>query len=243
MSIFHRSGIGFGAAAAIGVTIAAAVADRFPGDLEFARAVQDIPGEWFVWLMRRGDELGELLPLAAFAVVAVVALLVQRRESHAMLIAGSSAWYIASPVLKALVERPRPDPALVEVSMASSGFAFPSGHVFAATVVLGSIILLAGSISGGRHRIAVVIRVASAALLADIALSRVFLGVHWPSDVLGAFLIAGLGVALVRWALSRQLATAEARSPTYDAPASRGRFSHRMATRWKNLMQSRKRGV
>ena len=232
-----------GAAAASAVTIAAAAADRFPGDLAFARAVQDIPGEWFVWLMRRGDELGELLPLAALAVVAVVALLVQRRGSHAMLIAGSSAWYIVSPVLKAVVERPRPDPVLVAVSIDSSGFAFPSGHVFAATVVLGSIILLAGSISGGRRRIAVVIRVASAALLADIAFSRVFLGAHWPSDVLGAFLIAGLGVALVRWALSRQLATGEARSPGYDAPASRGRLPHRIVTKWKDLTQNRKGGI
>ncbi len=186
----------FGGVAALGMVLGAAVADRFPGDVAVARAVQDIPGEWFARLMDVGNQAGRLTLLMLIAGLVIGLLFFQGSKRGALLIAVTAASYTISPILKMVIERPRPDSVLLEFTESGGGSSFPSGHVFGATIVFGSIFLLADSICGERRRLALAIRVASAALLASTALSRVYVGAHWPSDVVGALLIAGLGVAL-----------------------------------------------
>ena len=84
--------------------------------------------------------------------------------------------------LKLVIERPRPafDPHLVPVS----SFAFPSGHAANSLVAFGALALAA---SPERHRVASL----SAAVILSLMIgaTRPYLGVHWPSDVLGGWLI------------------------------------------------------
>ncbi len=69
-------------------------------------------------------------------------------------------------------------------------YSFPSGHSFAGLLLYGVLaFLLVRSLQSRGARIAVII--AAAVLIGSIGLSRVYLGVHWPSDVLGAWLLAG----------------------------------------------------
>ena len=91
-------------------------------------------------------------------------------------------------LLKLLLARPRP--ALFPPLVAESGFSFPSGHVTAAVAVYG---LLAVYLWQRRHRIWAV---ASGAWVLVVAVSRIYLGVHYPSDTLGSltFAILWLGV-------------------------------------------------
>lgn len=177
--------------------------DRFPGDLPLTRRIQDVPGGLFEDLMDAGQEMGELEVLLPVGLVALVVVLARGRRWDALLIALAVAWDSASPVLKVLVERPRPDPALVSVTVEVGGYSYPSGHVFGSTLVFGAIFMLADSIAGGNKLLARALCVASVLLLVDIVLSRVYLGAHWPSDVLGALLIAGVGLALARWVSTR----------------------------------------
>ncbi|XUL92782.1 phosphatase PAP2 family protein [Streptomyces galilaeus] len=104
--------------------------------------------------------------------------------------------------LKALVDRPRPvwpDP----VDSAHYA-AFPSGHAMTATVVCGLLLWLLHRYDAGRAvwRTAITLAVIS---VAGVGLTRVWLGVHWPSDVvggwiLGAFVVAvAVGVYERRW--------------------------------------------
>ncbi len=190
-------------AAAIGLSAAAAVWDRFPGDLPLARRIQDIPGGWFEGLMDAGQEIGELEVLLAVGLVALLVVLARGRRWDALLIVFAVAWDAVSPALKTLVQRPRPDPALIAVTVESGGHAYPSGHMLGSTLVFGAIYLLADSIAGGNRLLAHALRVAAVLLLVDVALSRVYLGAHWPSDVLGALLIAGIGLALARGIATR----------------------------------------
>lgn len=102
--------------------------------------------------------------------------------------------------LKALVGRPRPvwpDP----VDSARYA-AFPSGHAMTATVVCGLLLWLLHRYGAGRvvWRTAMVLAVIS---VAGVGLTRVWLGVHWPSDVVGGWLLGALVVAAAVGAYER----------------------------------------
>ncbi|PVU81185.1 phosphoesterase [Cellulomonas sp. WB94] len=81
-------------------------------------------------------------------------------------------------------------PPLTDWAGAAGGFAFPSGHTTAATVAAG---LVAWTVSRHLKRASgrVAVWVAASAWAAGVGWSRVWLGVHWPTDVLGGWLFAG----------------------------------------------------
>lgn len=95
--------------------------------------------------------------------------------------------------LKALVDRPRPVwPDPVDSARYS---AFPSGHAMTATVVCGLLLWLLHRYDAGRAvwRTAMVAAVIS---VVGVGLTRVWLGVHWPSDVLGGWILGAFVVTV-----------------------------------------------
>lgn len=114
---------------------------------------------------------------------------------------------LASPltaIVKQFVDRPRPTPEQVRViGQIPTSPAYPSGHVVIYTVLCGLLILIirAASPVGRRERSRE--RVVCGILVAAILLvgpARVALGHHWPTDVLGGYLLAGtLLILLARW--------------------------------------------
>lgn len=104
------------------------------------------------------------------------------------LTAFAAAAYVANGIGKFVFARPRPDvvPPLVETFTDS----FPSGHTFMTAVILASIAmaLTEGESSSRRHYLVAV----GAVLAVLIGISRIYLGVHWPTDVLAGW---ALGVA------------------------------------------------
>jgi membrane-associated phospholipid phosphatase len=133
-----------------------------------------------------------------YIIVLALALLLgfwHRWRSGGVLIAASVTSNMVSEGLKDWIARPRPDmvPHLDHVNSLS----FPSGHAASAALVY----LLFAALAPKGHRVAWF----GFALLFMILTgwSRVALGVHWPSDVLGGWLLGSgfalLGVILVRW--------------------------------------------
>lgn len=92
--------------------------------------------------------------------------------------------------LKELFRIPRPDPARVTRLVEETSYAFPSGHAQNTTVLFG---FLAVSI---RRRLFWAL---SAMLVIGVSLSRVYLGVHYPQDVVSGALIGALFLFLVLW--------------------------------------------
>ena len=143
---------------------------------------------------------GSKIFLAAFILVALAILMVRRdRRGAVHLLVASLGMGALEWVTKGLVERARPTE--VEHVVKVSGFSYPSGHSLATATLYLTVALLASSHL--RTRAAKVAVVAGAALLvALVGLSRVYLGVHYPSDVLGGM---SLGAS---WALMLAAAVA-----------------------------------
>jgi undecaprenyl-diphosphatase len=109
------------------------------------------------------------------------------------LIAVAVSGSVLDRLLKALLGRERPTivPHLVEVSTHS----FPSGHAMNSAVVYLTVALVLGHGAARRGARAYLLGLA-VALVAFIGISRVYLGVHFPSDVLGGWLVGGSWVTL-----------------------------------------------
>jgi undecaprenyl-diphosphatase len=135
----------------------------------------------FEWLTRAGRS-GVIWLVIAF----VVALLMRRGEILVQTAAADVVALLASDVLKAAIPRSRPhlDP-LIDVPRTHS---FPSGH---ATTSFACATVLAAAVP----RLGIPLYLLAAA----VAWSRVYVGVHWPSDVLaGAVLGTGVGILVLR---------------------------------------------
>jgi undecaprenyl-diphosphatase len=97
---------------------------------------------------------------------------------------------------KLAIGRPRPDPTLVEVMRQYGTNSFPSGHVFFFTVFFGFLFFLAYVLlkRGPLRNVSLVVL---GLIIALIGVSRIYMGAHWPSDVVGAYLVGGVWLMLM----------------------------------------------
>jgi undecaprenyl-diphosphatase len=105
----------------------------------------------------------------------------RRREGMTILIALASG-YALSTMFKYYFQRARPD--LWEIVARPQSYSFPSGHAMVSTIVYGSAAFLLEAVFP-RYRW--YFRLISVVLVCLIGVSRIYLGVHWPSDVLAGF--------------------------------------------------------
>jgi undecaprenyl-diphosphatase len=144
--------------------------------------------------------------------MAVVLLAIRRRWRLAiyLLVAGAGELTL-DPVLKALVGRLRP--VVAHPVAFGKGDSFPSGHALGSVVCYGALFLVFLPATRGTWRR--VLAVVIVALVAAIGISRLLLGVHYLSDVLGAWAlgITWLGVTAFAFELSRQAAGAPVADP------------------------------
>jgi undecaprenyl-diphosphatase len=151
--------------------------------------------------------LGSWVVLTPIAIVIAIAGPVLRRTSWPLAVlplialAGAIVLYDTG---KALTDRPRP-PASLIVSPA-----FPSGHATASVAVWGAIALVLGS--GRSRRVKIVLWTAAALIALAVGMSRLILGVHWPTDViagwaLGLALVGALSLVIPRYGTERITST------------------------------------
>ncbi|GAB4255288.1 MAG: hypothetical protein Kow0092_00200 [Deferrisomatales bacterium] len=139
---------------------------------------------WFLGITALGD-LPVLLVLVAAA--AALALRAGRRYEAALLSGGFAAGEALCWAAKLWAGRPRPAPPLPLDLPATP--AFPSHHAFSSLVVYGFLCYLAVRGSSGRRRSRAY--AAAGIVVAAVGLSRLYLGVHWLTDVLGGLALGG----------------------------------------------------
>ena len=132
-----------------------------------------------------------LLPTLVLLTVVLFWSLGDRLE--AMFVAGLSACsLLLNLLLKVLIHRPRPSGGLVHIIVKSVGYSFPSGHVMAYVAYFGLLFAFGVILFQGRHWWRTALLIISAAFVVLVGPSRVYLGDHWASDVIGAYLIGGV---------------------------------------------------
>jgi undecaprenyl-diphosphatase len=153
--------------------------------------------------------LGSTVAMAILALAAGARLwLTDRRADDEHGVGAMAGAMLVFRGLKELLDRPRPpeDGRLVHAASES----LPSGHATTAIVVIGTLVVLAWP---GRTRAARAGMVAAAVLwVGAVGLTRIYLGVHWFSDVIAGWLVGGawLAVCVVAWSWWRAHVTMRA---------------------------------
>ena len=164
-------------------------------DLRVAQWVQaiDVPG--FGALATVANFLTSA-PMAIGLWLAATSFFVLRgRPLEAIAVFSIFGLWIVNQFVGVVIDRSSPSSAVSEMSRADSG-SFPSGHTTGAVVFYGTLTFLAFS-NIGKTSVKIWVIVGAVAIVGLTALSRVYVGAHWPSDVLASLLIGSLGVVAI----------------------------------------------
>jgi undecaprenyl-diphosphatase len=185
-------------ACALALTVAAHLFAVFPFDLKISHELQEEKNPVFAFAMEGLSAIGGTLP-GMVMVGAVFAYYITRRQTlEAVFILFTMSNFVLTSLIKVLVARPRPplflpDPS--DIFHSINQYSFPSGHVLFFVVFFGFIAYLAWLNQNGRFRVLVI--AACGTLILLIGVSRVYLGAHWASDVLGSYIIGALWLFLL----------------------------------------------
>jgi undecaprenyl-diphosphatase len=187
------------ALAASALSIAAHWLSPFPGDLRLLVWFQSLNSSAMLWFMEKVTLLGA--GWESVVIVIVCALVVWRAigSAHAILVVVAGVTTFLDVALKAAVGALRPPSALVHVWETLHNNGFPSGHSFYAILIFGLMAYFVFTYMK-RPLFRKVLFGVLIALILLIGASRVYLGAHWPSDVLGGFLWGGVFLCLFIWA-------------------------------------------
>ncbi|MBI4305849.1 MAG: phosphatase PAP2 family protein [Chloroflexi bacterium] len=174
----------------------------FSFDLDLTQRVQAVRFPGLAQGLGVVNGLTNFYPGAAIWLATVIVLLRRGFRIEALTLTVALVPFLAGEALGVLVDRPRPDPALVRVAQALKGNGFPSGHVIGATVFYGALASFAAY--RARSPAARALALAAVALVVSGAgLARVYRGAHWPSDVLGGLLLGGAALVVLIWIYAR----------------------------------------
>ena len=176
---------------ALMASIIARYTQFFPGDMVITAALQKQRNPWMRRFMIAISEIGfpKLSVPLTIGVAGIFLALRFRLEAIFILLTTSSN--LLNALVKRLIKRPRPTKELVTVVRVINEPSFPSGHVMHYTNFFGLLIYLLATNwrSGTLRNILIAI---CTALIVFIGPSRVYLGAHWPSDVMVGYLYGGL---------------------------------------------------
>jgi undecaprenyl-diphosphatase len=172
---------------------------------------------WLREAMRDLTALGSFVGLGFMTITASLTLWCCSHRRLAVGLAGSVlAATLASSLLKILIGRERPD--IVEHATLTFTASFPSGHAFLSAVTLLSIAAFVG-LASRRADIARLCLCLACVMIVLIGFSRIYLGVHWPTDVIAGWCLGIAWSSLAAAWLGRGMAAGEL-LPT-ESPAMR----------------------
>jgi membrane-associated phospholipid phosphatase len=163
----------------------------FPGEQALERWLQHHQYPSVLGYEEFADQVGARRTLYILTAMGVVAFLSLRRWQLLALVVAAPLLTLVGHLLKVIIRRPRPDVSqVVDIREPTTGFSFPSGHSLQAAIIGVVVIILVQHLFTGRLRR--VLQAGAVWLTVTVGWERVFDGVHWPTDVVGGFLLGTL---------------------------------------------------
>ncbi|HOX96014.1 MAG TPA: phosphatase PAP2 family protein [Candidatus Woesebacteria bacterium] len=157
-------------------------------DISISKMIQNIDSSIFDQIMRAVSTLGNQ-PLMVFVVItgALILFLSGLRREAVISSLFTAIAVLSGALVKMIVDRPRPSDSLVRVTSWLTDNSYPSNHTLAFTVFFGFLLYV---LLKKVHRtpLSIFLTIILILLIATIGISRIYLGVHWASDVAGGYL-------------------------------------------------------
>jgi membrane-associated phospholipid phosphatase len=171
-----------------------------PLDVKITREFQENPTPWLSITMSIVSYPGSsLLQEVLIALAALIFWLVGLRLEAVFIVALSAVSAALNVLIKFVVARPRPTARLVDVFQVVNGQSFPSGHVMAYLALWGLLFSFGIILFRGTRWWRILLLVISGLFVVLVGPSRIYLGAHWASDVLGSYLIGGVLLGITLW--------------------------------------------
>lgn len=181
----------FGVVLAIALSLAASHYTTFPGDELMARWIQSLHFAPLRQIMWGVSAIGTRTAALLIVILAIAALLAVRKWLASIFAVITLTGDALNFAIKTLVARPRPGTDTINILWPADDSGYPSGHVMHYVVFYGFLFYVARTEMEPSCLRTILLLIMSL-LIALVGISRIYLGAHWPSDVIAAYLIGGL---------------------------------------------------
>lgn len=160
-------------------------------DMSVTQLIQSLP-DWVAFVMHAASFIGQ--PLITIPLAAGVIWYGVYRRNRRVAVAGivALATFTLNSILKLLIQRDRPEMADL---LAIHSYSFPSGHASSTLVIFGLLAVIAWQVLP-RLRGYIAVSMISL-LIVLVGVSRIYLGVHYPTDVLAGWIVGGTGLLAI----------------------------------------------
>lgn len=119
-------------------------------------------------------------------IIGCVFLIVLKNIDKIKLLSVLSIAGLSNKILKVIIKRPRPSHLHL---ITEKGFSFPSGHAMGSVALYGFLLYLVSKKVKNKY-LKIILMIFLSYLIITIGISRIYLGVHYPSDILGGYLLS-----------------------------------------------------
>ncbi|HEX9134296.1 MAG TPA: phosphatase PAP2 family protein [Ktedonobacteraceae bacterium] len=170
-------------------------------DITITHEFQENQAPWLRDIMIAVSFIGNVsaLSLGLIILAAVLLWLIDLRLEALMVVVVSAVSSILNWLIKYIVARPRPTSNLVDIIQRAGGNSFPSGHVMAYVAFWGLLFSFGIILFNSNHWWRTALLIVSGLFVVLVGPSRIYLGDHWATDVLGAYLIGGVLLGFALW--------------------------------------------
>jgi membrane-associated phospholipid phosphatase len=168
-------------------------------DIYFSREVQERQNPALDHVMYWISSPG-YMPQAPIMVVSVsIVFFLFKYKKAALYLLLTMLGGLVSTLVKVAVNRPRPSDTVVRILQKTTQQSFPSGHVLFYVVFFGFLILLMYQLQGVSKALRGIVIAVCLIFIFSIPISRIYMGAHWFTDVLGGFLLGLICLYVLSW--------------------------------------------